>query len=123
MITAGKMQKETFPPSLDFVTDDCVTALDEEALWREQTLASSIRATSANLLPPACHNSEEKRIGFPLIGGLIHHSLTSKEGLLGAGLLAWEQLFQLNGTTATTITPALCPRRHIQLSGEGFKSH
>lgn len=121
-ITAGRMQKETFPPSLDFVTDECSTVLDEGALWKEQTPASSIRETSANLLPPpACHSSE--KIGFPLIGGFICHTLTSKAGLLRAVLLAQEQLCQLNGTSATTITPAPCPHRHIQLSGESFKSH
>lgn len=56
--------------------------------------------------PPVCPDSEEKRIAFPLIGGLIHHPLTSKGGLHRAVLLAWKQLFHLNGTTATTITTA-----------------
>lgn len=57
------------------------------------------------LSPPVHHSSDEKRIGFPLIGGLICHSVTSKEGLVRAVLLAWEQLFHRTGTTAT-ITPA-----------------
>lgn len=63
------------PANFKFYNRGILQVLDREAL------PASSRQHQGNFCmpsPPTCHSSDEKRIGFLLTGGLVHHSLTAQ---------------------------------------------